>query len=201
MRLMFASSSVLLVFATLFSTSAPCNEKPAEKRPSIPPKAFYAAAAAMPQRQAAPEDVASWLNEGSAVLLDLRAKEYYHHRHLRGAKSLAGTELTNEALREVVPSTSTRIIVYCDYTLAPIRQVALTTLAAPAIDQLGYHNLYTLKPLWMSPVCQSSRGVDSVQETGCPPFLPMESGFPDTLGAKRWLKRLRLRWLKRLRLF
>jgi len=73
------------------------------------------------------------------------SKEEFARAHLRGAVNLPATELTDEALKRLVPTPQTRIVIYCDDNLMPTRRIALTTICNPAIYQLGYHNLYVLE--------------------------------------------------------
>ncbi len=83
--------------------------------------------------------------EGSAVLLDLRSEQSFEKSYIKGAINLPVTELTDEALIKVIPSKNSRVVIYCDNNFQMSRKVALTTMAYPAIKQLGYKNIFILE--------------------------------------------------------
>lgn len=140
-----------------------------EPGPSIPPKEFHEKALARPVPTATVRQTADWVKAGEAVLLDLRARAAYDAGHLAGAKSLPATVLEDQALRAVVPSTGTKVVVYCEDNLAPTRRIALTTLGAPAIVQLGFPQVFTLEPLWSRKECLQEKTAGA---WGCPGILP-----------------------------
>lgn len=119
----------------------------------VSPREFYQAAAddqaAGEPKTALADEVARWLAEGSALLVDLRSKEDFAREHLSGAVNLPATELTDERVAKVVPSKTTRVVVYCDDQLMPTRKVALTTFGAPALRRLGYTKVLVLEPLYL----------------------------------------------------
>jgi hypothetical protein len=123
---------------------------------SISPGEFYQRAQEHPAKPVSALMLRTWLDEKSVVLLDLRSPESYARGHLQGALNLPATELTETALKHLVPNIQSRIAVYCDDTLYPTRRIALTTLGYPAIQQLGYAQVYLLEELWRSRECQAS---------------------------------------------
>ena len=113
---------------------------------AIPPKAFYKAALKDRAPIAPFASVATWLQEGSVVLLDLRSPREFNAGHIKGAISLPATELTDAALGKAIASKSNRVVIYCSNNLnGATRRVALTTLAYPALKQLGYTNVLELE--------------------------------------------------------
>ena len=148
-------------------------------RRAVDDEQFYARAkersALMKKRTARAADVAKWLAEGSAVLLDLRAKEKFEKSRLKGARNLPASELTDEAAAAVVPSKATRVVIYCDYNLAPVRMIAATTLGFPALMELGYGDVWRLEELWNAPACGVKKGEVPALGRGCPPHLPLEA--------------------------
>ena len=116
----------------------------------IPPPDFYRRALEEPVKTATAEDVAQWLSEKSAVLVDLRSPADFAARHIDGAVNLPATELTEERAKQLLgASKEARIVVYCDDQLLPTRRIALTTFGAPALRELGYTHLWRLEDLWM----------------------------------------------------
>lgn len=118
-------------------------------------------------------EVAAWMKDDSVTLVDLRSREAFAVSHIDGAVNIPATELTDEELKKVIPEKKTRVVVYCDYNLAPVRSIAVTTLGAPAIYQLGYKNIYRLEELWSSPDCR--KGQNTGMAFGCPSLLPMKT--------------------------
>ena len=97
--------------------SAPASVPTSARVQPIAPADFHHAALAHPPRIAKAADVARWLSEHSVVLIDVRSKESFARGHLRGAINLPATELTDEALKRTVPSTESRLVLYCDDNL------------------------------------------------------------------------------------
>lgn len=52
--------------------------------------------------------------EKNTVILDTRSKDMYQRKHVKGAIHLAFTDFTQENLRRVIPSNTTRILIYCN---------------------------------------------------------------------------------------
>jgi rhodanese-related sulfurtransferase len=69
--------------------------------------------------------------EPGTVLLDARSRDKYNLRHIRGAVSLPFTDFTVDALAGVIPSKTTRVLIYCNNNFrgAP---VSLAPKNAPA---------------------------------------------------------------------
>jgi len=107
------------------------------------------------QHRLTEEQFAAMSSERGTVVLDARSADKYALRHLRGAVSLPFTDFTAEALAKVIPTKSTRVLIYCNNNFqgAP---VAFASKAAPAslnistyiaLATYGYTNVYELGPL------------------------------------------------------
>lgn len=92
------------------------------------------------------ESVAKQLQDRSIVLLDLRSTEEFNRSHVNGAIHLPATELSAEALRKLVPSPQTQLVIYCANNLnVLLPHVPLTTAAYTMLRQLGYRNVQVLE--------------------------------------------------------
>jgi hypothetical protein len=101
------------------------------------------------------EQFAAMASEPGTLVLDARSADKFALRHLRGAVSLPFTDFTVESLARVIPTKTTRVLIYCNNNFlgAP---VSLTSKSAPAslnistyiaLATYGYTNVYELGPL------------------------------------------------------
>jgi rhodanese-related sulfurtransferase len=89
------------------------------------------------------------------VILDARSAAMYSLLHIKGAKNLSFPDMTAEELAKVIPSKSTRILIYCNNNFLnapgafPTKAVAasLNVHTATALHSYGYTNVYELGPL------------------------------------------------------
>lgn len=100
----------------------------------------------------------------NTVILDLRRREDYEQGHIRGAIHL-GADITASELEKRIPSKDTTVLLYCSYSLMPVRMIALSHLSLPQLLLHGYKNSYILGPIWMEQ--------DHIMAP-LPPELPME---------------------------
>jgi len=93
--------------------------------------------------------------EPGTVVLDARSADKYRLRHIRGAVSLPFTDFTASELARVIPSTATRVLIYCNNNFEGDER-AFATKAAPASLNIstfvhlviyGYRNVYELGPM------------------------------------------------------
>jgi rhodanese-related sulfurtransferase len=107
------------------------------------------------RRRVTEEQFAALAAEPGTILLDARSRDKYSLRHIRGAVSLPFTDFTADALAGVIPSKTTRILIYCNNNFrgAP---VSLASKSAPAslnistyiaLATYGYTHVYELGPL------------------------------------------------------
>jgi rhodanese-related sulfurtransferase len=135
----------------------------ADQRPLVNPiidyKGFLTLAQAVqPIREAkrvSEVEFAALAAKEDSVVLDARSADKYALRHVRGAINLPFTDFTEEALARVIPTKTTRVLIYCNNNFrgAP---VAFAGKAAPAslnistyvaLATYGYTNVYELGPL------------------------------------------------------
>lgn len=95
---------------------------------------------------------------GEVVILDVRSKEAYAARHIRGAVNIPLTDLTEKTIAAAVPDKKTPVAVMCDFSLFPTRMLAMTIQAYPVLKAVGYEEVYRLN-LW-----QTQTGMISVED-------------------------------------
>ena len=92
--------------------------------------------------------------EPGTVVLDARSTEKYDELHVRGAVHLGFPDITADALRRVLPSRDTRVLIYCNNNFSNAES-AFALKAPPASLNLstyvtlyiyGYRNVYELGP-------------------------------------------------------
>jgi len=89
------------------------------------------------------------------VILDARSAMMYGLLHIKGAKNLSFPDITAEELAKVIPSKSTRILIYCNNNFLnapgafPTKAFAasLNVHTVTALHSYGYTNVYELGPL------------------------------------------------------
>jgi len=91
------------------------------------------------------------------VVVDLRSPEQYAQSHVEGAVQF-GADISKEKLEKLIPSKDTTVLLYCEYSLMPVRMIALTNVSLPQFILHGYKNTYKLAPIW--------RGSSNWQDTG-----------------------------------
>lgn len=91
--------------------------------------------------------VALRVAEPSLVVLDIRGAEAYGQRHIKGARSLPLTEMTEHTLPQVLPDKNAPVVLVCEESFAPTRRLSMTLQAWPVLKANGYTRLYRLN-LW-----------------------------------------------------
>jgi hypothetical protein len=142
--------------------------KPERADPTITPTQFHQDALADPPRTVSPMQLSEWLTKKDVVLIDLRDQAEFDHSHIHGAINIPLTQLTELEMEKREIANDAKIVVYCDYQLAPTRMLALTTLGHPSLQQLGFSQVYTLEALWQSPECKGQG-----HDVPCADLLPM----------------------------
>lgn len=93
--------------------------------------------------------------EPGTIILDARSREKFEELHIAGAVNLNFSDFTADALRKLIPSNDTRILIYCNNNFANADD-AFPTKAPPVALNLstyinlyvyGYRNVYELAPL------------------------------------------------------
>jgi hypothetical protein len=93
--------------------------------------------------------------EPGTVILDARTRERYERIHVKGARHLAFTDFTADALANVIPDKTTRILIYCNnnFDNEPVDlarksfAVALNIQTFINLHAYGYTNVRELGPL------------------------------------------------------
>lgn len=85
--------------------------------------------------------------EPSLVVLDIRGAAQYSLRHIKGARSLPLTEMTEHTLPQVLPDKNAPVVVVCEESFAPTRRISMTLQAWPVLKANGYMRVYRLN-LW-----------------------------------------------------
>ena len=91
----------------------------------------------------------------NTILLDTRSAPKYEELHVKGAVHLNFADITEESLASIIPSTETRILIYCNnnFENAPapfplkIRVAALNIPTFVTLHAYGYENVYELGPV------------------------------------------------------
>lgn len=93
--------------------------------------------------------------EPNTIVLDARSREKFDELHVRGAVSLAFSDIAVDTLARTIPDKNTRILIYCNNNFAeapspfpsklPSASLNLSTYIA--LYNYGYRNVYELGPL------------------------------------------------------
>lgn len=86
----------------------------------------------------------------TVVVLDVRSKESFERRHLKGSVSAPLTDLTEKTLPGLVPDKDSEVVLVCDYSFMPVRMLSMTIQAYPVLKANGYSNIHRLN-LWAQP--------------------------------------------------
>jgi len=89
------------------------------------------------------------------VILDSRSAAQYALMHVAGAVNVAFADMTADTLAEVIPSTSSRVLIYCNnnFENAPVAfptkmiKAALNVPTFITLHAYGYGNVYELGPV------------------------------------------------------
>lgn len=81
------------------------------------------------------------------VVLDVRSKERFDGRHIKGALNLPVTEMTEHTLPALIPDQTRAVVLVCDESFFPTRRLSMTLQAWPVLKANGYTNIYRLN-LW-----------------------------------------------------
>ena len=89
------------------------------------------------------------------VILDARSAEKYALMHVKGAKNLSLPDITEDELAKIIPSKSTRILIYCNNNFLNEPQAFPTKSPSASLNihtinvlfAYGYKNVYELGPL------------------------------------------------------
>jgi hypothetical protein len=91
----------------------------------------------------------------STVVLDARSAEKFALLHIKGARNLSLPDVTEEELAKVIPSKTTRVLIYCNNNFVneprafPSKNLraSLNIYTFNVLAAYGYVNVYELGPL------------------------------------------------------
>lgn len=90
------------------------------------------------------------IKQGPVVILDVRSKDSFEKRHLKGSVNAPLTDLTEKNLPQLAPDKNVPVVLACDYSFMPVRTIAMTMQAYPVLKANGYTKIYRLN-LWSDP--------------------------------------------------
>lgn len=106
-------------------------------------------------RRITEEEFIEMARDPSTVILDARSARRFSLLHVKGAKHLSLPDMTAEELEKIIPSKSSRILIYCNNNF--LNEPAASPSKAPsaslnihtvnALYSYGYTNVYELGPL------------------------------------------------------
>jgi Rhodanese-like domain len=93
--------------------------------------------------------------EKNAVVLDARSASKYALRHIKGAVNLQFTDFTAGTLAQIIPSKTTKILIYCNNNFdsspaafpAKVAAASLNLSTYASLRAYGYTNIFELGPL------------------------------------------------------
>jgi phage shock protein E len=91
----------------------------------------------------------------NTVVLDARSSEKFALLHVKGAKNLSLPDMTAEELAKVIPSKTTRVLIYCNNNFlnepnafpAKDLSASLNVYTMNVLAAYGYTNVFELGPL------------------------------------------------------
>ena len=106
-------------------------------------------------RRVSEEEFMRLAGEPNTIVLDARSREKYDELHVKGAVSLAFSDIAVESLAQTIPDKNTRILIYCNNNFAGAPQPFPTKMASASLNistyialyNYGYRNVYELAPL------------------------------------------------------
>lgn len=93
--------------------------------------------------------------EKNTLILDTRSESAFKRKHIKGSKHLNFSDFTTEKLKKVIPTKTTRILIYCNNNLdddptnfpTKIQPMALNIPTFINLYGYGYKNIYELSSL------------------------------------------------------
>lgn len=161
---------VLLVAAVLPAVGTPEGTKPRSPipNPAIDMDSFLRlskeAADHRATRRLTEDEFLKMAAEPGTLVLDARSKEKYDLLHIRGAVNLSFPDITVASLKEVIPDTNTRVLIYCNNNFKNAEKAFPEKRPAASLNLSTYVTLYTY-------------GYRNVYELG-PQLDPTESKLP-----------------------
>jgi rhodanese-related sulfurtransferase len=94
-------------------------------------------------------------SDPDTVVLDARSARMFGLLHVRGARNLSLPDMTEAELAKIIPSKSTRVLIYCNNNFknepaafpAKAIEASLNVYTFNVLHSYGYTNVYELGPL------------------------------------------------------
>lgn len=146
--------AVSLLF--LYALPAPAAEAP---NPLIDYDGFQRNVAEVAElresRRISEEEFIRMAADPHTVILDARSAEMFRLLHVKGARNLSLPDMTAAELAKVIPSKSTRVLIYCNNNFENEPRAFATKIARASLNMYtmnvlysyGYTNVYELAPL------------------------------------------------------
>jgi phage shock protein E len=107
------------------------------------------------ERRIAEDEFITMSSDLATVILDARSTEKYNLLHVKGARHLSFPDITAAELAKVIPSKSTRVLIYCNNNFlnapgafaAKAASASLNIHTFNTLHSYGYTNVYELGPL------------------------------------------------------
>jgi len=107
------------------------------------------------QRRVTEDEFIRMARHRDTVVLDARSAEKFAQLHVKGARNLSLPDITDAELARVIPSKSTRILIYCNNNFLNEPSAFATKNLAASLNvytfnvlySYGYTNVYELGPL------------------------------------------------------
>lgn len=152
---MKTTRSIAVALTVLVARSA----MSAEPNPAIDYPGFLSEARSVESlresRRISEEEFLRMAADPDTVVLDARSAGRFAMRHVKGAVNLPLPDFAEDALARIIPSKTTRILIYCNNnfdgdSVAMVRKSAPASLNIYTFNSLlayGYRNVYELAPL------------------------------------------------------
>ena len=107
------------------------------------------------QRRITETEFIRMASDPQTVILDARSTEKFAMLHVKGARNLSLPDMTEEDLARVIPSKSTRVLIYCNNNFlneqrafpSKVLSASLNVYTFNVLYAYGYTNVYELGPL------------------------------------------------------
>lgn len=107
------------------------------------------------ERRVTEEEFLRMAAEPDTVVLDARSAAKFRLLHIRGAKNLSLPDVTAAELARVIPTKTTRVLIYCNNNFeneqaafpSKIARASLNIYTFNTLYSYGYTNVYELGPL------------------------------------------------------
>lgn len=159
--------AIPLIFFAFAGVAANAAESGADPRAALTVKQFKDALPETSQELSL-QGLLDLQRAGAVTLLDLRDKDAFARRHIKGSLNAPLTGLTEKTLPAMIPDRKAAVVLICDYSFMPTRMIPMTLQAYPVLKGSGYTQIYRLN-LWDDPAHKKMIAPDAQEK-----LLPFE---------------------------